>query len=82
MCIEGYKDPDPVYDRVSNRPDAAILAYPVITAGKAAHPGSFVALFGENPDQKDLDYMSLEKHVTADTPPCFCGRQQQMSQFR
>ena len=32
-----------------------ILAYPVITAGKAAHPGSFVALFGENPDQKDLD---------------------------
>jgi len=24
------KDPDPVYDRVSNRPDAAILAYPVI----------------------------------------------------
>ena len=65
------KDPDPVYDRVSNRPDAAILAYPVITAGKAAHPGSFVALFGENPDQKDLDYMSLEKHVTADTPPCF-----------
>ena len=65
------KDPDPVYDRVSNRPDAAILAYPVITAGKAAHPGSFVALFGENPDQKDLDYMSLEKHVTADTPPSF-----------
>lgn len=56
---------------VSNRPDAVILSYPVITSGKYAHRGSFDALLGKTPTEEELDYWSLEKHVTSDCPPCF-----------
>jgi len=70
------------YSDYSNRPDAAILAYPVITSGEYAHQDSFKALLGMKYDEavrktictaseKELDYMSLEKHVTRNTPPCF-----------
>ncbi len=64
------------YRNVSNRPDACILAYPVITSGKYAHQGSFKNLIGskayedENLREK-LEYFSLEKQVKKDTPPCF-----------
>ncbi|HIY62699.1 MAG TPA: alpha/beta hydrolase [Candidatus Mediterraneibacter stercoripullorum] len=73
LCVhcEDIKDPRPEYDRISNRPDAAILAYPVITSGEYAHRDSFTALFGEEPSEEELEYMSLEKHVAPDTPPCF-----------
>ena len=37
------KDPDEKYQKFSNRPDAAVLSYPVITSGKYAHRDSFVA---------------------------------------
>ena len=56
---------------MSNRPDAAVLCYPVITSGEYANRESFRALLGADPDEKDLEYLSLEKHVTEDTPPCF-----------
>lgn len=75
------------YAKYSNRPDAAILSYPVITSGPYAHQDSFRALLGrdiyENIEESyegilgcktkedALQYMSLEKHVTKDTPPCF-----------
>ncbi len=55
----------------NNRPDAVILSYPVITAGEYAHRGSFTALLGENASDEELEYMSLEKQVTPDMPPCF-----------
>ena len=73
LCVhyEDIKDPDPGYEEVSNRPDAAVLCYPVITSGEYAHRESFRALLGEEADEAELAYMSLEKHVTADTPPCF-----------
>ena len=73
LCVHhgDIKDPDPEYDGILNRPDAAILCYPVITSGKYANRESFRALLGEDPDERELEYMSLEKHVTADTPPCF-----------
>ena len=29
------------------------------------------ALLGSEPTVEELEYMSLEKHVTAETPPCF-----------
>ena len=64
-------DPDETYRSISNRPDAAILCYPVITSGEKAHRDSFTALLGPDPKPEDLEYMSLEKHVTPDTPPCF-----------
>ena len=73
LCVhyEDIKDPDPEYGEMSNRPDAAVLCYPVITSGEYANRESFRALLGADPDEKDLEYMSLEKHVTEDTPPCF-----------
>ena len=64
------------YRAFSNRPDAAVLSYPVITCGEYAHKGSFIALLGEEGEPgseqaKAWEWMSLEKQVKADTPPCF-----------
>jgi acetyl esterase/lipase len=59
------------FDAISNRPDAVILSYPVISSGGYTHKVSFETLLGENADSKDLEYMSLEKHVKKDTPPIF-----------
>lgn len=64
-------DLDEALNACSNRPDAAILSYPVITGGKYANRDSFQALLGENPDPADLEYMCLEKQVGERTPPCF-----------
>ena len=62
---------DPI-DRVSSRPDFAILAYPVITCSEPfMHQGSCKNLLGDNPDPKLADYLSNEKQVTAETPPTF-----------
>lgn len=53
-----------------NRPDAAILCYPVISSEEGvAHQGSFDALCGDDTDLREK--MSLEKRVTEKTPPCF-----------
>lgn len=56
---------------MSNRPDAAILSYPVITSGEKAHKDSFVFLLGEQATVEEMNYMSLEKQVKSNTPPCF-----------
>jgi acetyl esterase/lipase len=58
-------------DRQSNRPDALILCYPVISAGEFRHPGSFKNLLGEQASDKRIEAMSLEKQVTDQTPPAF-----------
>ena len=71
-------DPDPSYNDISCRPDAAILSYPVITSGEYAHKDSFRFLLGSDIYERDdgeakylLDRYSLEKHVKAANPPCF-----------
>jgi len=61
---------DPI-ERVSSRPDVALLLYPVITMGDLTHKGSQRALLGEHPDPKLIELLSNEKHVTPQTPPCF-----------
>jgi len=62
---------DPV-ERVSCRPDFAILAYPVISFATAhAHKGSRRNLLGDNPDPALVENLSNEKQVTAQTPPTF-----------
>ncbi len=73
LCVHYGDIPDGrhEYRMVPARPDAAILAYPVITTGEYAHRDSVTALLGEHPGEDELAYMSLEHHVTADTPPCF-----------
>lgn len=62
---------DPI-DRVSCRPDFAILCYAVIMFGEAAtHGGSQRNLLGDNPDPELVKSLSNEKQVTAQTPPTF-----------
>lgn len=84
VCVHynDIADKSEKYAGLSNRPDAAILSYPVISSGSQSHSGSFSALLGMEIDpatgeqhctgtEAELEYMSLEKHVTPDTPPCF-----------
>ncbi len=62
---------DPI-ERVSSRPDFAILGYPVIALDQPhTHRGSQRNLLGENPDPELLKSLSNEQAVTADTPPTF-----------
>ena len=56
---------------LSNRPDAMILAYPVISSGPFGHRGSFENLLGPNAAPALLQEMSLELQVTPRTPPAF-----------
>ena len=59
-------------ERESSRPDFLILAYPVITMeAPYVHTGSRRYLLGDAPAQADVDAMSAELHVTAQTPPVF-----------
>lgn len=53
------------------RPNAQILAYPVITSGEYAHRGSFEQLTGCAEDCESAQLYSLEKHVTSKVPPTF-----------
>ena len=54
----------------SNKPNAAILSYPVISSDpRIAHMGSFDNLCGDDEELKKK--MSLETRVTEKTPPCF-----------
>jgi acetyl esterase/lipase len=58
-------------DRLSCRPDFAILIYPVISMGPLAHAGSRSNLLGPQPAADLVDRCSTEKHVTRNTPPVF-----------
>ncbi len=71
VCVHFADYPDPAYPDVSNRPDAAILSYPVITSGEKAHRGSFDCLLGKDASEEALHYASLETQVGPDTTPCF-----------
>ena len=62
---------DPI-DRVSSRPDFAILGYPVVTFTEAwTHQGSKNALLGPTPDAGLVRQLSNETQVTPQTPPTF-----------
>lgn len=62
---------DPV-ERVSSRPDYAILGYPVISMiEEYGHAGSRQRLLGDNFDSQLAEFLSNEKQVTKETPPCF-----------
>jgi acetyl esterase/lipase len=62
---------DPV-ERLSSRPDFAVLVYAVTSLDPAiSHGGSLKNLLGDNPDPALLENLSNEKQVTKDTPPTF-----------
>jgi acetyl esterase/lipase len=54
-----------------NRPDFAILIYPVITMSVGTHGGSKKNLLGPTPTEERANLYSNEKQVTKDTPPTF-----------
>lgn len=58
-------------EKGENKPNAAVLCYPVITSGEFAHKGSFAKLLGETPRDDDLKILSLENSVSSNTPPTF-----------
>ena len=62
---------DKKYSDISCRPDAAIFGYPVITTGEYTHHWSVVALLGNVATDEELEYFSVEKNISSDTPPCF-----------
>jgi acetyl esterase/lipase len=62
---------DPI-EKLSSRPDLAILCYPVITmTDPFVHKGSRKNLLGDTPTEQLIDLMSNEKQVTEQTPPTF-----------
>ena len=55
-----------------DRPDFAVLVYPVVTfTGPAAHGGSRDNLLGKGADAALIELYSNERQVTAQTPPTF-----------
>jgi len=59
-------------DNALLRPAAQILCYPVVTSDPAfGHVKSFARLLGENPDPEIEKLVSLENHVSDQTPPTF-----------
>lgn len=69
------KAADPV-DRLSCRPDFAILIYPVVTMGLKTHSGSKANLLGPDPKPELVEYFSNEKQVGPTTPPMFLAHAQ------
>jgi acetyl esterase/lipase len=62
---------DPV-ERLSCRPDLAILVYPVIAlATPYGHSGSLKNLLGDSPSKELVEELSNERQVTKETPPTF-----------
>jgi acetyl esterase/lipase len=62
---------DPI-ERVSCRPDFAILCYPVISLiPPVGHGLSRENLLGPNPDQKLVESLCTDTQVTAQSPPTF-----------
>ncbi|QEG43688.1 alpha/beta hydrolase [Roseimaritima ulvae] len=62
--------PNPI-ERVSCRPDFAILVYPVVTMGQHTHQGSKRNLLGQDPSPELVELYSNERQVSDNTPPVF-----------
>ncbi|MFO1020500.1 MAG: alpha/beta hydrolase [Planctomycetales bacterium] len=68
----GKPDAEDPIDRLSCRPDAIVLCYPVVAMGtEYGHKGSEKNLLGDNPDPKLVASLSNHTQVTAETPPTF-----------
>jgi len=70
---EGKADAEDPVEKVSSRPNYAIMTYPVISlVAPYTHLGSAKNLLGEKINDMELRaFLSPEKQVTAKTPPCF-----------
>ena len=54
-----------------NKPNAAVLSYPVITADEFAHKGSILNVSGCEEGTEGYKFFSLDKKVSDKTCPCF-----------
>lgn len=69
---ESFCEARDAIDRVSARPDFAVLVYPVISFTEPfTHTGSRTNLLGPDADAAIIEKFSNEKQVTAQTPPTF-----------
>ena len=69
---EGVADAADFVERMSSRPDLAILVYPVIALDTPyGHVGSLKNLLGPSPDPELIGELSNQTRVTAETPPTF-----------
>ena len=67
-----HPNPADDIDKISCRPDFAILCYSVILFGSPyTHRGSMQNLIGNDMPPELIEFYSTEKHVTAKTPPTF-----------
>jgi acetyl esterase/lipase len=70
--FDDHENPADGIDKISCRPDFAILCYPVILFNAAAtHRGSQNNLIGKDAPPELVEYYSSEKQVTDKTPPTF-----------
>lgn len=70
--VSGASDAADPLDRVTSRPDFAVLAYPVITmTSPFTHTGSRDNLLGAKASAELIAKNSPEQHVTRETPPTF-----------
>jgi acetyl esterase/lipase len=67
-CIRPDLAPE---DEVPARPDFGVLIYPVVTMQAHTQGGSRMNLLGESPSPELVDGLSLERQVSASTPPLF-----------
>jgi len=68
----GDANSEDAIERVSCRPDFAVLCYPVIAFDESfTHRGSQRNLLGESASKELIESLSSEKQVTAETPPTF-----------
>ncbi len=61
---------DPV-DKISSRPDLAVLCYPVLSFEQFAHAGSVRHFLGDEFCRENLHKFSAETNVTHNAPPMF-----------
>lgn len=64
------KAQDPI-EKISSRPDFAILVYPVISLGEYTHVGTRKGWLGKDPSEKEVQAFSAHLQVTENTPPTF-----------
>src|SRR6185295_14999270 len=70
---DGKADAEDPVEKLSSRPNFAIMTYPVISlVAPYTHMGSTKNLLGDKVGDMELRaFLSPEKQVTAKTPPCF-----------
>lgn len=62
---------DETYKGVSNRLDAAVLVYALVTGGKYTCPGAYDRLLGEGAPEEEIRKHSLELQVTENSVPMY-----------